>query len=270
MRDFQFHRPSTVAEAKKLLGQCEAAKLLSGGQSLLPVLKLDMAQPSDLISLSGIASLRGIRFDGNRVEIGAGVTHAEVAASKDLQKRVPSLTKLADGIADPQVRNRGTLGGSLAHADPAADYPAAVLALSATIKTDRRTISADDFFVGIFETALASDEIIESCCFQIPRRAAYAKFASHASRYAVVGVMVAQFADGVRVGVTGAGPSVFRWKEAEAALSNRFAPDAINALCYHPDDLTSSLEASAEYRAHLVKAMTQRAVTNALQQGGLS
>lgn len=264
MRDFQFHRPSTVAQAKQLLQSTEAGKLLGGGQSFLPVLKLDMAQPSDLISLAGVTELRGIRSDGQQVTIGAFTTHAEVAASLDVRAKIPGLAKLADGIGDPQVRNRGTLGGSLAHADPAADYPAAILGLSATINTDRRTIAADAFFTGLFETALEPDEIIVSVSFPIPERSAYGKFASHASRYAVVGVMVAKFASGVRVGVTGAGPSAFRWKDAEAALTARFSPDAISGLSYPSDELTSTPEASAEYRAHLIPVITRRAIQAAL------
>lgn len=264
MRDFQFHRPSTVAEAKKLLQSTEAGKLLGGGQSYLPVLKLDMAQPSDLISLADVAELRGIRSDGNQVTIGAFTTHAEVSASPEVRAKIPGLARLADGIGDPQVRNRGTLGGSLAHADPAADYPAALLALGATVRTDKRTIAADSFFTGLFETALEPDEIVISVSFPVPQRAAYAKFASHASRYAVVGVMVAQFAGGVRVGITGAGPSAFRWSAAESALSARFAPESIAGLSYPGDDLTSTPEASGEYRAHLIPVMTRRAVAAAI------
>ena len=188
MRDFQFHRPSTVAEALQQLRQAAQGKLLGGGQSLLPVLKLDMAEPSDLVSLANVTELRGIRTEGNQLIIGAFTTHAEVAASAEVRAKIPSLARLADGIGDPQVRNRGTLGGSLAHADPAADYPAAVLGLSATVHTDRRTVPADRFFTGLFETALEPDEILTAVRFTIPQRAAYAKFASHASRYAVVGV----------------------------------------------------------------------------------
>ncbi len=265
MRDFQFHRPSTVADALRILRQASQGKLLGGGQSFLPVLKLDMAEPSDLISVSGIPELRGIRSDGQQVTIGAATSHAEVARSAEVRAKIAGLARLADGIGDPQVRNRGTIGGSLAHADPAADYPAAILGLSATIKTDRRSIAADSFFTGLFETALEPDEIITSVSFTVPQRSAYAKFASHASRYAVVGVMVAQYAGGVRVGITGAGPSAFRWKQAEDALSIRFSADAITAgMTYPSDDLTSTPEASAEYRAHLIPVMTRRAVQAAL------
>lgn len=261
MHDFHFHRPTSIAEARKLLQRSETAKLLGGGQSYLPVLKLDLAQPSDLISLVGVPELRGVQTDDTQVTIGASVTHAQVAAQvKDV---LPSLAALASSIGDPQVRNRGTLGGSLAHADPAADYPAAVLALRATIKTDRRTIAADDFFTGLFETALEPDEVIVSCTFQRPRRAAYVKFRSHASRFALVGVMVAHFVDGVFVGVTGAGPKAFRFSTAEAALTARFDPESVADLVYPADDLTSTEEASAEYRAHLVSVMTARAVKRA-------
>ena len=264
MRDFQFHRPSTVAEALQQLRQAAQGKLLGGGQSLLPVLKLDMAEPSDLVSLANVTELRGIRTEGNQLIIGAFTSHAEVAASAEVRAKIPSLARLADGIGDPQVRNRGTLGGSLAHADPAADYPAAVLGLSATVHTDRRTVPADRFFTGLFETALEPDEILTAVRFTIPQRAAYAKFASHASRYAVVGVMVAQYPSGVRVGVTGAGPSAFRWTAAESALTARFAPESLAGLTYPADDLTSTPEATADYRAHLLPVMTQRAVKAAL------
>ena len=264
MRDFQFHRPTTVAEALQQLRQAAQGKLLGGGQSLLPVLKLDMAEPSDLVSLANVTELRGIRTEGNQLIIGAFTSHAEVAASAEVRAKIPSLARLADGIGDPQVRNRGTLGGSLAHADPAADYPAAVLGLSATVHTDRRTVPADRFFTGLFETALEPDEILTAVRFTIPQRAAYAKFASHASRYAVVGVMVAQYPSGVRVGVTGAGPSAFRWTAAESALTARFAPESLAGLTYPADDLTSTPEATAAYRAHLLPVMTQRAVKAAL------
>jgi carbon-monoxide dehydrogenase medium subunit len=264
MREFQFHRPSTVAEALQLLRQAPSGKLLGGGQSLLPILKLDMAEPSDLVSLTNVRELHGIRSDVNQLLIGACTTHAEVATSAEVRNKLPGLARLADGIGDPQVRNRGTIGGSLAHADPAADYPAAVLALAATIKTDRRTLAADQFFTGLFETALEPDEIITAVSFAIPQRAAYAKFASHASRYAVVGVMVAQYASGVRVGVTGASPTAHRWNAAEAALSARFVPEALAGLTVPTNELTSTPEASAEYRAHLVPLMTRRAVAAAL------
>lgn len=268
MRDFNFHRPASVAEAVSLLRKHSQGKLLSGGQSLLPVLKLDMADPSDLISLSGIAELRGIRVAGGSLVIGAGVRHAEVATSPDVNRAIPGLARLADHIGDAQVRNRGTLGGSLAHADPAADYPAAVLALNATVQTDRRSIVADDFFTGLFETALKPDEVITAVHFPIPTRCAYAKFASHASKYALVGVMVAQTAAGVRVAVTGAGPYVFRVPALEQALGQNFSVAAVDALGeklgVRADDLNNTTEASGVYRAHLIAVLAKRAVAACL------
>lgn len=268
MRDFNFHRPSSVAEAVSLLRKHSGGKLLSGGQSLLPVLKLDMADPSDLISLAAVAELRGIRVEGGRLIIGAGMRHAEVASSPEVLRTIPGLARLADHIGDAQVRNRGTIGGSLAHADPTADYPAAVVALDATVQTDRRTIAADDFFTGLFETALKPDEVITAVHFPVPTRCAYAKFASHASKYALVGVMVAQTAAGVRVAVTGAGPYVFRVPALEKALSQSFSVAAAEALGENlgvrADDLSSTPDASGEYRAHLIAVLAKRAVAACL------
>jgi carbon-monoxide dehydrogenase medium subunit len=243
-----------------LLRADEAAKLLAGGQSLLPVMKLDLAQPSDLVSLAGIRELKAIRSDGQDLVIGALATHDEVSTSPEVRRRIPGLAGLAAGIGDAQIRNRGTLGGSLAHADPAADYPAAVLALGATIMTDRRTIAADDFFTGLFSTALAPDEIITSVRFPVPERAAYAKFPDPASKYAVAGVFVAKTAGGVRVAVTGAGPKAFRVPAMETALNAQLSADAIKGVQVSPGDLRSDSTASAEYRAHLVNVMAQRAV----------
>lgn len=260
MKDFEFHRPKTVAEAVSLLKGRADAKLLAGGQSLLPVLKLDLAEPSDLISLAGLTELGDIRVDGNKVVIGAGVTHDRVARSADVQKHIPALANLAHHIGDAQVRNRGTLGGSVAHADPAADYPAALVALDATIATDRRQIPADGFFTGLFETTLARDEIVTAVHFPVPERAAYMKFAHRASKYAVVGVFVAKTSAGIRVAVTGAGPTVFRVAAMESALATKFAPDAIAGITVDAADLNNDSEASAEYRAHLVAVMAKRAV----------
>ncbi|HEV3075029.1 MAG TPA: FAD binding domain-containing protein [Thermoanaerobaculia bacterium] len=292
MRDFQFHRPQSVADAVALLRANDSAKLLAGGQSLLPVMKLGLAEPSDLVSLAAIAAaaggdgspgshaLREIRAEPaepaepagagghggpERLVIGALVTHDEVSTSELVRRLIPGLAALAAGIGDAQVRNRGTIGGSLAHADPAADYPAAVLALGATIETDRRRISADDFFTGLFTTALAADEIITAVSFPVPERSAYAKFPHRASKYALVGVMVAKprGSVAVRVAVTGAGPKAFRLPALEAALAARFTPDAagrgpIAGLA--TGDLRSDGEASAEYRAHLVTVMARRAI----------
>ena len=260
MKDFQFHRPRTVQEAAALVAGRDGAKYLSGGQSLLPVLKLDLAEPTDLVSLAAIAELRGVRVDGPTLIIGALTTHDEVARSAEVRKHIPGLAALAGGIGDPQVRNRGTLGGSVAHADPAADYPAALLALGATVITDQRKIAAADFFTGLFESALAPGELVTAVAFPIPRCAAYAKFAHRASKYALVGVMVAVTADGVRVAVTGAGAKVFRVAEMEAALGKRFAPDALDGITVPADDLNGDAEASSEFRAHLIGVMARRAV----------
>ncbi len=260
MRPFEFHRPSSVKDAVALLRGRDGAKFLAGGQSLLPVLKLELAEPSDLVSLAGLKELREVRVDGDRLVIGALVTHDEVHRSAEVGKRIPALAALAGGIGDAQVRNRGTLGGSVAHGDPAADYPAALVGLGATVVTDRRTISADDFFTGLFETALERDELITAVQFPIPRKAGYAKFAHRASKYAVVGVMVAQTAAGVRVAVTGAGPKVFRVPAMEAALGKKLDPGAVDGIAVSPDDLTGDQEASAEYRAHLIGVMARRAV----------
>ena len=259
MKNFDFHRPQSVADAVTLLRGNDAAKLLAGGQSLLPVMKLDLAQPSAVVSLGAIRALREIR-DGDPLVIGALVTHDEVSTSPAVRQRIPGLAALAGGIGDAQVRNRGTVGGSIAHADPAADYPAAVLALGAMIETDRRRITADDFFTGLFTTALAPDEIVTAVHFPVPERAAYSKFASPASKYALVGVMVAKTAGGVRVAVTGAGPKAFRVPAWESALAASFSPAAISPAVVAPGDLRSDGEASAEYRAHLVTVMARRAV----------
>jgi aerobic carbon-monoxide dehydrogenase medium subunit len=260
MKDFEFHRPSSVKDAVELVNRREGAKFLGGGQSLLPVLKLDLAEPTDLVSLAGLSELKDIRLDGNTLAIGALVTHDEVNRSPVVQKAIPSLATLAGAIGDAQVRNRGTLGGSVAHADPAADYPAALLGLGATIVTDRRRIAADDYFTGLFATALERDELVTAVHFPVPSRAAYAKFANRASKYAVVGVMVAETAGGVRVAVTGAGAMVFRVATFEDALGRSMTPGALDGLGVAPDDLNSDAEASAEYRAHLIGVMARRAV----------
>jgi carbon-monoxide dehydrogenase medium subunit len=263
MQDFEFQRAATVADAVEALRAAPEGKLLAGGQSLLPVLKLNLAAPSALISISAISQLKGVRREGAVLVIGAGTTHAEVASSGDVQSALPGLSALAEQIGDPQVRNRGTLGGSVAHNDPAADYPAALVALGATIVTDRRELAAEAFFTGMFETALARDELVTAVKFPIVQRAGYAKFPNPASKYAIVGVMVAQGSGGVRVAVTGAGPCVFRFAAAEKALAQRFAPEAIDGLTHPADDLLSDLHAAADYRAHLIPVMTKRAVAAA-------
>jgi aerobic carbon-monoxide dehydrogenase medium subunit len=264
VKDFEFHRPTTIAEAVALLKAKPEAKLLSGGQSLLPVLKLELAEPTDLISLAGIKELKDIRVDGDRIIIGALVTHAEVNESADVKKHIPALATLAGWIGDGQVRNRGTIGGSIAHADPAADYPAALVALGATIATDRRKIPVDDFFKGLFETALERDEIITAVHLPKPKRAGYEKFAHRASKFALVGVMVAETANGIRVAVTGAGPTVFRVPAMEAALAKKFAADSLAGITVPAADLMSDTEASADYRSHLIGVMAKRAVQSAL------
>lgn len=264
MKEFNFHRPASVAEAVAAVKAASAGKFLAGGQSLIPVLKLEMAEPSDLVSIAKIKDLHGIRVEPDKVLIGAATTHAEVAASADVRAKIPGLAQLAEGIGDAQVRNRGTIGGSVAHADPAADYPAALVALGATVKTDRRSVAAEDFFTGLFETALEPDELVVAVHFPIPERSAYAKFASHASKYALCGVMVAKTAGGVRVAVTGAGPKVFRVPAMEQALAARFAPEALDGISISSEDLLGDREASAEYRAHLATVMAKRAVAAAI------
>jgi carbon-monoxide dehydrogenase medium subunit len=260
MKDFELHRPSSIKDAVGLVQGKSGAKFLAGGQSLLPVIKLELAEPSDLVSLAQIKELREIRVDGDKLLIGALATHDDVSGDAHVQKKIPALAQLAAGIGDAQVRNRGTLGGSVAHADPAADYPAALVGLGATVVTDRRSIAADDFFTGLFATALARDELVKAVQFPIPKRAAYAKFAHRASKYALVGVFVAETAGGVRVAVTGAGPKVFRLAAFEAALGKKMDGKALDGIAVAATDLNSDGEASADYRAHLIGVMARRAV----------
>ena len=260
MYNFQYHKPQSVADAVKAIGGKEDAKLLAGGMTLIPTLKQRLAKPSDLIDLGKIAELKGIKREGNAVVIGAMTRHAEVAASDVVKGAIPALAHLAEGIGDPQVRNRGTIGGSIANNDPAADYPSAVLALNATVITNKRRIAADDFFKGMFETALGPDEIITAVSFPIPEKAGYSKFPNPASRYAVVGVLVAKSGSGVRVAVTGAAPCVFRQKDMEAALGKSWSADAVANIKQSANGLNADIHASAEYRAHLVTVMAKRAV----------
>ncbi len=260
MQDFEFHRAENVAAAVTAQKRAREGKYLAGGQSLIPVMKLGLAAPSDLVSLAGLKELKGIRKEGKDLVVGAGATHAEVAESEEVRSAIPALADLAAHIGDPQVRNRGTLGGSLAHDDPSADYPAAVLALGATIQTDRRTIPADAFFTGIFQTALAADEIVVAVRFPVPEKAAYQKFPHPASRFALVGVFVAKGPAGVRVAVTGTGGGAFRSKELEGALAKRFAADALASVAVPSGGFTSDPFGSAEYRAHLVGVLARRAV----------
>ena len=260
MQDFSYHRPSSTSEAAQLVKSNDEGKFLGGGMSLVPVMKLDLAQPSALISLSGLNELKGIRMDGTTLVVGAMTTHAEVASSDVVRVNFPGLAAMAEGIGDPQVRNRGTIGGSVAHADPAADYPAALVGLNATIKTDQRTISAEDFFQGMFETALQDGELITEVHFPKPMKSAYGKFANPASKYAMVGVYVAQFADHVRVAVTGAATKIFRVPAMESALAANFSPDAIANITVPAANMTGDADAGPEYRAHLVTVMAKRAV----------
>ena len=263
MYRFDYHRAASVAEAADRLKAAEDGTLMAGGQTLIPTLKQRLAAPTDVIDLTGIADIVGVAVEGGQVTVGAMTTHAEVAASHEVRSAIPALAALADGIGDPQVRNRGTLGGSIANNDPAADYPAALLGLGAVVITNAREIGADDFFTGMFETALDDGEIVTAVRFPVPRAAAYVKFPNPASRYAIVGVFVARTGDGVRVAVTGAGPGVFRVPEMEAALAANFSADAVAGIAVAPDDLNADLHASADYRASLVTTMAKRAVAAA-------
>jgi carbon-monoxide dehydrogenase medium subunit len=261
MYEFDYRRPGTLADALDAQRVAADGTFLAGGQTLLPTLKQRLASPSDLIDLSGIAELQGIVIDGDAVVISAMTRHADVAASSDVQRKIPALAALAGDIGDRQVRNRGTIGGSIANNDPAADYPAACLALGVTIVTNSREIAADDFFTGLFETALDDGELVTAVRFPAPDKAAYVKFKNPASRYAIVGVFVAAVGDGVRVAVTGAGAGgVFRVPEMESALAANFTASALEGIAIPPDDLNSDIHASAEYRAHLVGVMARRAV----------
>jgi carbon-monoxide dehydrogenase medium subunit len=265
MYSFTYHRPNSLSEASKRIGEQSRARPLAGGQSLIASMKLRLSDPAELVDLSGIPSLSGIQVLDRSVKIGAMARHADVASSTELRQALPSLAKLAGGIGDRMVRNMGTMGGSVANNDPAADYPSAVLALNATVITDRRSIAADSFFIGMFETALEPGELITAIEYQIPRRAAYIKFRNPASRYAVVGVYVADFGGPVRVAVTGAGPVVFRASEMETALSRDFSAKAIEGIKIPPEGLNADIHASAEYRAEMVSVMAMRAVEAALQ-----
>ena len=266
MHAFEYHRPSSTKDALALASKKEEARYLAGGQSLVQAMKLRLSSPSDLIDLGTIKDLVGIKVSGSGVEIAAMTRHADVAGSKEVQKAIPALAALAGIIGDRQVRHMGTIGGSLANSDPAADYPAAVLGLGATITTSKRKIEADSYFKGLFETALEPGELITSVSFPVPKRAAYMKFKNPASRFALVGVFVADFGGGkVRVAVTGAGPCAFRQPEMEKALASKFAPDAVANIKVKQDGLNNDLHASPEYRAHLITVMCKRAVEAALK-----
>jgi len=265
MRDFTFHRPDSLQQAAALLEGSGDGTFMAGGQTLIPVMKQGLAAPEDIIDLGAIDALRGISAANGILSIGAMTTHAAVAASGDVQNTIPALAVLAGEIGDPHVRNRGTIGGSVANNDPAADYPAAVVGLKADVVTSARTIAADEFFVDLFETALDEGEIVTRVDFRVPQKAAYVKFPNPASRYALAGVFVSRWPNGsedgaVRVAVTGAGPCVFRAEAFEEALSSDFSPAALDGNVQPADGLNSDIHASAEYRAHLIAVLAKRAV----------
>lgn len=259
MQAFDYSKPASVADAIRAAGGGDA-KLIAGGQSLLPSMKLGLAAPSALVDLGGIAELKGIRVSATEVTIGAMTTHAAVAASAEVAKAIPALAKLAGLIGDRQVRNRGTIGGSLANNDPAACYPAAVLGLGATVVTDQRRIAADDFFKGLYETALKEGEVITAVSFPVPQAAGWEKMRNPASRFSLVGVFVSRGAGGARVAVTGAGPCVFRVPALEAALASNWSAAACEAVRVDADGLNSDLHGSAAYRAALIPVLAGRAV----------
>jgi aerobic carbon-monoxide dehydrogenase medium subunit len=261
MYEFAYHRPDDLGRALALLDTASDAKLLAGGQTLLPTMKQRLASPANLVDLNKIPGLTEIKADAEGVTIGAMARHADVATSSAVIRVIPALADLAGGIGDPAVRHRGTIGGSIANNDPAADYPAASLALGATITTTKRKIAAKDFFIGLFETALEEGEIITEVRFPKPEKAAYQKFRNPASRYAIVGVFVAKTKDGARVAVTGAGANgVFRVPSFEDALKADFDAKALESLKIDPANLNTDIHADAEYRAHLINVLARRAV----------
>jgi carbon-monoxide dehydrogenase medium subunit len=261
MYEFKYHRPATVRQAANLLAKNEDAKLIAGGHTLVPVMKQRLAAPPHLVDLSHVEGLDGIEMKGRSLVIGATATHAAVATSPIVGEAIPALAELAALIGDPAVRHKGTIGGSLANNDPTADYPAAVMALGATIVTNKRRLKPEEFFQGLFTTALEPDEIITRVMFPLPKKAAYQKFRNQASRYALVGVFVARRPSDVRVAVTGAGgDGVFRVAAFEEALKTRFSPKSLDGLSVPAEGLNSDLHGSAEYRAHLIHVLAQRAV----------
>ena len=267
MQTFGYYDPTSVQKAAGIAKDKGERRYLAGGQTLLPAMRLGLAAPSDLVDLAQVAELRGICAEdgGKALAIGAMTRHVDVARSPEVLAKLPALAALAEGIGDAQVRNRGTLGGSIANNDPAADYPAAVLALGATVVTNERRIGADDFFRGLFETALAPGELITAVSFPVPKKAAYVKFRNPASRFAIAGVFVADTAQGVRVAVTGAGSrGVFRAKAMEAALAKSWSPESLRTVTLPAAEMQSDLHASAEYRAHLVTVLAMRAAAAAL------
>ena len=258
MKGFSFHTVKKVKDAKRLASGKSA--YLAGGMTTIPAMKLRLASYSDIIDIKNIKDLSGIKVSSKSLKIGATTKHAEVATSKEVKKSIGSLAALADGIGDPQVRNRGTIGGSIANNDPAADYPSACLALNATINTSDRKIDADKFFKDMFETVLKKGELIQSIEFQVPEKSCYIKFPNPASRYAIVGVYIAKYKNGVNVAITGAQPVVYRSKEIDSALKSNFSDSAINNVKIKSSGLNSDIHASANYRAHLIKVLAKRAV----------
>lgn len=265
MYETTYHRAATLEEAASLFAGADDPKFLGGGQTLLPTMKQRLASPSDLIDLGSIGAMKGISEEGGALRIGAGTTHYDVATSDLVKRLIPGLASLAAGIGDPAVRHMGTIGGSIANNDPAADYPSALLALGATVVTNTREIPADTFFAGMFETALEENEIVTAVVFPVPQKSAYAKYPNPASRYAMAGVFVSKASDGsVRVAVTGAGQDgVFRNSAMEEALAANWAPDAVAGISVSSDDLLSDIHGSAEYRANLITVMAKRAVAAA-------
>jgi aerobic carbon-monoxide dehydrogenase medium subunit len=260
MYEFNYQKAGSVADAAAKVAGADDGTLMAGGMTLIPTLKQRLAMPSDVVDIGQLADLQGISVADGKVSIGSMTTHDTVANSDDVKGAIPALAVLASGIGDPMVRNRGTMGGSVANNDPAADYPGAVLGLGATVVTDKREIAGDDFFTGMFETALDEGEIITRIDFPVPTKAAYTKFPNPASRYAIVGVFVAQTADGVRVAVTGAGGTAFRATAMEAALNTNFSASTLDGISVSADGLNKDIHASAEYRAHLIGVMAKRAV----------
>jgi len=260
MYALNYVKAKSLKEAAAILAKNPEAKLLAGGMTLIPTMKQRLARPTHVVDIAGLSELRGIVSKGGKLVIGAGTKHHDVATSAVVRKAIPALAGLAAEIGDPQVRNRGTIGGSLANNDPAADYPAAVLGLGATVVSSKRSIAADDYFQGLFATALDAGEVVVRVEFPLPKRAAYSKFHHPASGYAMTGVFIAQTAGGVRVAVTGAGPGVFRWTAAEATLAKSFKPAALEGLALDASGLNSDIHADSEYRANLVRVMAKRAL----------
>ncbi|MEM1065769.1 MAG: xanthine dehydrogenase family protein subunit M [Pseudomonadota bacterium] len=264
MYETKYHKAGSVADAVGALSNAEEGKVLSGGQTLLPTMKQHLAAPTDLVDVRSIEGMQGVTVADGTITIGAATCHADVASNADVRQYIPGLAALAGGIGDPAVRAMGTIGGSIANNDPAADYPSAVLGLGGTVITDKREIASDDFFQGMFATALDEGEIITAVRFPVPSRAGYAKFPNPASRYAMVGVFVAETSGGVRVAVTGAGADgVFRHDGLETALGSDFSAGAVDGVAVSADSMLSDIHASAAYRAHLVGVMARRAVANA-------